>query len=77
VIKHFEKFNIDAVEFAADKWDRVENPDGSATYTANADNATATVKFRPTRGDQEHIGMKAGSKVTARANGSAHIEHVT
>lgn len=75
--KLHEKDNIDAVEFSADQWAKATGSDGSRTYTATADGATATVKFRPPRGDQEHVNMKSGSTVTRNADGSYSIDHRT
>ena len=68
--KYSEKDNVDAVEFSADNWTaEPAGADGSRSYTANADGASCTVKFRPPRGDQVHDPMKSGSKVTRHADG--------
>lgn len=75
--KFSDKDSIDAVEFGAGQWDRVINADGTRTYTANTDGATATVKFRPPRVDQEHTGCKTGSTFVRQKDGSWTITHKT
>ena len=69
--RYFDKDNIDAVEFSADNWERTSDPaTGTRTYTATADGASATVKFRPPRGDQIHDPVKAGTTFTRNKDGS-------
>jgi len=75
--RYFDKDNIDAVEFSPDNWERVEDPaTGTRTYTATADGASATVKWRPPRAAQEHDPVKVGTTFTRNKDGSWSIKEM-
>jgi len=76
-VKYFDKTNVDEIEFSSDQWDRTIDADGNRTYTATTGGAEVTVKFRPPRANQEHSGVKQGSKVVRHKDGSVTLEMQT
>ncbi len=73
--RYFDKDNIESVAFSADQWERVEDPAaGTRTYTAIADGASATVKWRPPTPAQEHDPVKVGTTFTRNKDGSWAIK---
>ena len=73
-VRYHDKDNVDAVDFSAGHWTRTETPEG-VVYESTNDAASATVRFRPPRADQDHTGCKTGSKFTRRTDGSWAISH--
>ncbi len=74
--RYFDKDKIDAVEFSPDQWSRTVGADGSRTYTATTDGASATVKFTSKRQDQEHDPVKTGTEFVRNKDGSWSIKEI-
>jgi len=75
--RYFDKDNVDSVEFSPDQWDRTEDPEtGTRTYTATADSASFTVRFRPPQVPQEHDPVKTGTEARRNKDGSWVIKEV-
>ena len=75
--RYFDKSNVDSVSFSPDQWELAEDSaTGKRYYTATADGASATVRFRPPAAAQEHLPVKTGTTFTRNKDGSWTIKEI-